>query len=89
VGDPNKYKLGRRANDPNWIYPGEKVALPNDSFRTQEYKHVIAGFLAPKSSTDAQIKGSAQESDNLPERPALSERWPLASLDFHAPPLSS
>jgi hypothetical protein len=25
-------------------------------------------------------KGSAQESDNLPERPALSERWPLASL---------
>jgi hypothetical protein len=32
------------------------VALPNDSFRTQEYKHVIAGFLAPKSFTDAQIK---------------------------------
>jgi hypothetical protein len=56
VGDPNKYKLGRRANDPNWIYPGEKVALPNDSFRTQEYRHVIAGFLAPKSFTDAQIK---------------------------------
>ena len=26
------------------------------------------------------IFGSAQESDNLPERPAFSERWPLASL---------
>jgi len=24
--------------------------------------------------------GSAQESDNLPERPAFSERWWLASL---------
>jgi hypothetical protein len=24
--------------------------------------------------------GSAQESDNLPEKPAFSERWPLASL---------
>ena len=47
---------GRRANDPNYIYPGEKVALMNDNFRTQGYRHAIAGFLAKKSFTDQQIQ---------------------------------
>ncbi len=56
VADPAKSGIrGRRPNDPNWIYPGEKVALPNTNFRTQDYKHYMPGFLGNKSFTDDQI----------------------------------
>ena len=46
--------LGRRRNDPNWIYPGEKVALPNTSLRSQAYRRNFPGFLGKKSFTDDQ-----------------------------------
>jgi hypothetical protein len=40
--------------------------------------------VAPNPQSQAKYtsrkNGSAQESDNLPEKPAFSERWPLASL---------
>jgi hypothetical protein len=57
VAHPTKSGIpGRRANDPNFIYPGEKVALINDNFRTQKYRLVIAAFLGKKSFTEEQIK---------------------------------
>jgi len=46
---------GRRANDPNSIYPGEKVALINHNLRTQAYRRTFAGFLGKKSFTNEQI----------------------------------
>jgi len=56
VGDPAKSGVrGRRANDPNWIYPGEKVALENNHLRTQAYKHRFPGYLGDKSFTSDQI----------------------------------
>jgi hypothetical protein len=56
VGDPAKSGVrGRRANDPNWIYPGEKVALENNNLRTQAYKHRFPGYLGDKSFTSDQI----------------------------------
>jgi predicted Zn-dependent protease with MMP-like domain len=48
--------LGRRANDPNWIYPGEKVALPNTNLRTQGYRATFPGFLGKKSFTSEQTE---------------------------------
>ncbi len=57
VAHPTKSGVrGRRVNDPNFIYPGEKVALVSDNLRTLEYRHVAEGFLAPKSFTDKQIQ---------------------------------
>jgi hypothetical protein len=56
VADPAKGGVrGRRANDPNWIYPGEKVALANNNLRTQAYKHRLPGYLGDKSFTSQQI----------------------------------
>ena len=56
VGDPAKSGVrGRRANDPNWIYPGEKVVLENNNLRTQAYKHRFPGYLGDKSFTSDQI----------------------------------
>ncbi len=56
VADPAKSGVrGRRANDPNWIYPGEKVALENNNLRTQAYKHRFPGYLGDKSFTSDQI----------------------------------
>lgn len=55
VAHPTKSGVpGRRANDPNWIYPGEKIALPNNNFRTQAYRLKLRGFLGAKSFTKAQ-----------------------------------
>lgn len=55
VADPKKSGVpGRRANDPNWIYPGERVALPNFNLRTQAYRLKMRGFLGAKSFTNAQ-----------------------------------
>lgn len=47
---------GRRSNDPNWIYPGEKVALMDHSFRTQKYRAYYPGWLGQKKFSDAQVK---------------------------------
>jgi hypothetical protein len=56
VAHPKKSGVaGRRLNDPNWIYPGEKVALPNDNLRTQAYRLKVEGFLKKKSFTKDQI----------------------------------
>lgn len=40
--------------------------------------NACARSAMPKAGSS--LFGSAQESDNLPEKPAFSERWPLASL---------
>ncbi|OUL76764.1 hypothetical protein [Paraburkholderia hospita] len=45
VRDPKKGGVtGRRANNPNWIYPGEKVAFPNSTLRLQAYRRTFPGF---------------------------------------------
>ena len=55
IAHPTKSGVpGRRANDPNWIYPGEKVALPNFNLRTQDFRRKMRGFLGKKSFTDEQ-----------------------------------
>ena len=57
VAHPKKSGVpGRRANDPHWIYTGEKVALSNNNLRTQEYRHKIVGFLHEKTFTAEQIE---------------------------------
>jgi hypothetical protein len=56
VGDPGKGRgTGKRANDPAWIYPGEKVALPCNNLRKQTYRHTFVGFLGKKTFTADQI----------------------------------
>ena len=56
VADPKKIvSPGRRANDPNTIYPGEKVALINHNLRTQAYRRNFVGFLGKKSFTKDQV----------------------------------
>ena len=37
-------------------------------------------WLIMNWETETNEMGAAQESENLPERPAFSDRWPLASL---------
>jgi hypothetical protein len=46
---------GRNPNDPNLIYPGEKVALINHNLRTQAYRRTFVGFLGKKSFTEDQV----------------------------------
>ena len=46
----------RRRNSPNWIYPGEKVALRDSTFRTEKYRVYFPGWLGRKSFTDTQIE---------------------------------
>ena len=46
IAHPTKRGIrGRRANYPNWIYAGEKIAFPGSNLRTQEYRGYFAGFL--------------------------------------------
>jgi predicted Zn-dependent protease with MMP-like domain len=55
VADPTKNGIaGRRANDPNWIYPGEKVSLPNNNLRTPAYRRKLPGFVGQKTFTKGQ-----------------------------------
>jgi hypothetical protein len=57
VAHPTKSgKAGRRVNDPNWIYPGEKVGLINQNLRTQQYRQNFRGFLGTKTFTDQQVE---------------------------------
>jgi hypothetical protein len=57
VAHPTKGGVrGRRVNDPNWIYPGEKVALPCNNLRTQAYRHYFEGSLGKKTFTKDQIE---------------------------------
>jgi hypothetical protein len=57
IAHPTKSGIRNRTpNNPNWIYPGEKVGLLNDNLRTQDYRRTFAGFLGKKSFTDDQIK---------------------------------
>jgi hypothetical protein len=61
VGDTKKSgKPGRIANSPHWIYPGEKVALVNQNYRTQKYRLYMPGFVGAKKFTDDQIKTMKQ-----------------------------
>jgi len=57
VAHPTKSGVpGRRMNNWNFIYPGEKVALINHNLRTQDYRRTFAGFLGKKTFTDEQIE---------------------------------
>jgi hypothetical protein len=56
VADPKKGKAGRRANDPNSIYPGEKVALPSTNLRKQSYRQYFGGYLGPKQFSAEQTE---------------------------------
>jgi len=47
---------GRIANDPNYIYPGERVSLKHHNFRTQEYRRYFPGWLGQKSFNNEQIR---------------------------------
>jgi hypothetical protein len=48
--------LERRANNPNCIYPGEKVALLDTTFRTQQYRQFLPGWLGNKRFSEEQIR---------------------------------
>lgn len=55
IADPNKGKTpGRRANDPNSIYPGEKVALFNYNVKQPSFREAVPLFLEKKSFTAEQ-----------------------------------
>jgi len=57
VAHPTKSNVpGRRINNWNFIYVGEKVALRNNNLRTQDYRRTFAGFLGKKTFTDDQKK---------------------------------
>lgn len=57
IRDPKKGGVvGRRANNPNWIYPGEKVAFPNSTLRFQAYRRNFPGFLGKKTFTGQQME---------------------------------
>jgi hypothetical protein len=57
IAHPTKSGVpGRRVNNANYIYVGEKVALPSNNLRTPDYRRNFAGFLGKKTFTDAQIK---------------------------------
>jgi hypothetical protein len=57
IRDPAKGGVkGRRANDPNWIYPGEKIAFSNHTFRSQGYRRNLPGLLGKKTFTSQQIE---------------------------------
>lgn len=56
VADPNKGDIpGRIAGDMNWIYPGEKVAFPDNPYRLREYKRHLPGWIGEKTFTGAQV----------------------------------
>jgi hypothetical protein len=56
VGDPAKSGVqGHKANNPNWIYPGEKIAFPNHNLRSQDYRRNFAGLMGKKSFTGQQL----------------------------------
>jgi hypothetical protein len=56
IAHPTKSGIRNRIpNDPNWIYPGEKVALLNINLRTADYRRKLAGFMGRKTFTDDQI----------------------------------
>ncbi|WP_454647895.1 peptidoglycan-binding domain-containing protein [Bradyrhizobium liaoningense] len=55
IADPNKGKIpGRRANNPNFIYPGEKVALFNYNVKQPSFRGSVPLFVQNKSFTDEQ-----------------------------------
>jgi hypothetical protein len=57
VAHPTKSDVGsRRANDPNWIYVGERVALPHHTFRSDAYRRNFPSWLGTKQFTDEQIR---------------------------------
>jgi hypothetical protein len=56
IRDPKKGGVsGRRTDNPNWIYPGEKVAFPNHNLRIRAYRRNFPGFLGKKSFTTQQV----------------------------------
>jgi len=57
IAHPTKSGIpGRRCNDPDWIYPGEKVAFPQSTFCTSAYRDKLTVWLGPKQFTADQIK---------------------------------
>jgi peptidoglycan hydrolase-like protein with peptidoglycan-binding domain len=54
IADPNKGKAGRIANNPNFIYPGEKVALFNYNVKSPSFRLSTSFYTATKSFTDEQ-----------------------------------
>ena len=57
IAHPTKSGVpGRRMNNANYIYAGEKVVLRNNNLRTQDYRRNFAGFLGKKTFTAEQIK---------------------------------
>jgi len=57
IAHPTKSDVpGRRRNNPNWIYPGEKVALRNENLRTQKYRRNFPAFLGKKTFSTQQIQ---------------------------------
>lgn len=57
VAHPTKSGVpGRRANDPNYIYPGERVAFSHNTFRTDAYRQSFPAWLGQKTFTEAQVQ---------------------------------
>jgi LysM domain len=57
IRDPKKGGIARRrADNPNWIYPGEKVAFPSSTLRVQAYRRNFPGFLGEKTFTSQQVE---------------------------------
>jgi hypothetical protein len=55
IAHPTKSDVpGRRANDPDFIYPGEKVALFNYNVKSRAFDANMAGFTGKKSFTKDQ-----------------------------------
>ena len=85
-----KIRAAIRAVAPGATERTDYFHIPGYSYPGFDYDGMFAWFSFKKPYIRLHVRppvlqqhreeGSAQESDNLPERPAFSERWPLASL---------
>jgi hypothetical protein len=57
IKDPRKSGVrSRRANNPDWIYPGEKVKLACTNLRSRDFRATFSGSLGVKTFTNEQVE---------------------------------
>ncbi len=73
IAHPTKSDVkGRRANDPNRIYPGEKIALGHMNFRIQKFRKRYEGWIGEKKFDDGQID---RMNEYVKHRLANPDKW--------------